>query len=396
MKCRVYLREITLTDLYLQYRLSSARHLNRGYSYLAYIPYTDFRASQRLVPGVELTDFAHVVTLPRGLVLSWEYNRARRKYLGRLRGSARENRWENEPERERERRRGLERGRGRVRKRWERSSRVEGKGKEGSTHRKREAKQPRGRSANETPGRWWRRRCLTSESHQKSSPGTSSSAVSRLDEEVVLSASPIVWSSFFFGFFPRTVKHKFSQDCILDTRKDWGGRRLLLSAMGTGKSWCLRKRSGPRIYISPSKRPVSRLGYLVNVQSLYFPMEIIFAPYGALRSPSWEMFGSMGTNLRKPGSPLDSRRSSANSMFSDSFRHVWRLRRGFNMIDRLVRAAADVAVPQVVDRRDADAALASSRVKAEIIRQCLSSTGITPRLDHSRTRLECSFPLNSS
>lgn len=66
------------------------------------------------------------------------------------------------------------------------------------------------------------------------------------------------------------------------------------------------------------------------------------------------------------------------------------------MIDRLVRAAADVAVPQVVDRRDADAALASSRVKAEIIRQCLSSTGITPRLDHSRTRLECSFPLNSS
>lgn len=56
-----------------------------------------------------------------------------------------------------------------------------------------------------------------------------------------------------------------------------------------------------------------------------------------------------------------------------------RLRRRFNMMDRLVRAAADVAVPQVVDRRDADAALASSRVKAEIIRQCLSSTGITPR-----------------
>lgn len=33
----------------------------------------------------------------------------------------------------------------------------------------------------------------------------------------------IAWSSgffFFFSFFPYAVKHKFSQDCILDTRRD--------------------------------------------------------------------------------------------------------------------------------------------------------------------------------
>jgi len=38
-------------------------------------------------------------------------------------------------------------------------------------------------------------------------------------------------------------------------------------------------------------------------------------------------------------------------------------------MDRPIRVAADhIAVPQVVDRWDTDAALASSRVKVEIIR----------------------------
>ena len=82
------------------------------------------------------------------------------------------------------------------------SCRKKRRGREHSERERRNNWESRGRSANETPGRWWRRRCLTFESHQKSSPGTSSFAVSRLDEEVVLSASSIV---IFFCFFPGTV-----------------------------------------------------------------------------------------------------------------------------------------------------------------------------------------------
>lgn len=86
------------------------------------------------------------------------------------------------------------------RQRWKKDGGGEGRWREGErgvrwrkkerrerlVKRERQVEQREGTSTNETAGRRWRRRCLTSKSHEKSSPATSSSAVSRLDEKFVL------------------------------------------------------------------------------------------------------------------------------------------------------------------------------------------------------------------
>jgi len=63
MKRQVYLHEITLTDLYLQYRLSNETFESRLSVPCIYILYRP-SCKLKIVPSVELTDFAHVVTLP--------------------------------------------------------------------------------------------------------------------------------------------------------------------------------------------------------------------------------------------------------------------------------------------------------------------------------------------
>lgn len=125
---------------------------------------------------------------------------------------------------------------------------------------------------------------------------------------------------------------------------------------------------------NPPKCSVLYLGYRADVQLLYFPMEIIL-PYGTLRlnGPGLEKCFDRRKPIRKDREIRWVRAIAARTLGSvipfDTFDR-WRLGREFTMIDwaAWLTAADHVAVPQVVDRRDADATLASSTVKAEIIR----------------------------
>lgn len=200
---------------------------------------------------------------------------------------------------------------------------------------------------------------------------------------------------FFFGFFPRAVKHKFSQDCILDTRRDWGGRRLLLSAMGTGKSWCLQKRSGAMTSIFFQIYSVSRLGYRVDVcdrstfqwRSLSHRME-----HPGRRSPSCETFRSMGTNLKGPESRSSANASSSVILF-DTFDRRWL--EGSWWIGRSALLTDHAAVPRVVDRRDRwrGFGLFESQGRDYSL-VSIVNWNHCERPDYSRTRLERSSLLN--
>lgn len=139
------LPSIALTDLYLQHRPSSETLKPRLSVPRVYL----IQAFMRVECGkIGSRRWAHWLRArsdsTMSLVLPWECDRARRKYLGqpcelkrageRTSASGKEKR-RVIPERERERKRGRERMW--VRKRWERSSRAEGKEEEGSPQKER-------------------------------------------------------------------------------------------------------------------------------------------------------------------------------------------------------------------------------------------------------------------
>lgn len=137
---RVYLREITLTDLYLQYRLSRDTWTH-GYLCLARI-YLHIYLTQTFV---QIEDWFQALSSLTSRTYSDSTVRSSpvvgvqqsETEISRAATWKREREQVREQVREREGGRGSERGRGRVRKRRERSSRVERKGEEGSTQKER-------------------------------------------------------------------------------------------------------------------------------------------------------------------------------------------------------------------------------------------------------------------
>lgn len=155
----------------------------------------------------------------------------------------------------------------------------------------------------------------------------------------------------FYNFLFCTVKHKLSQDCILDTRKDWSGRRLLLSAMGTGKFWSLLEND---LFRAPSsERPVSFrcVASMYNHPTFWWVLFSyrIYLIVSRLCLEKCQIDWNQSEEIEKSVGFAMWRKPEVQWSLS---REVWLFDKRSNRTDRSVHAIADLLEGLVDHRRD--------------------------------------------